>query len=69
MWNNIKKEVIADLSEMRAQTQIPTLLITGISLGGGLTVISYIDIAAANIFPNIRLTTFGAPKVGNKQWT
>lgn len=33
-----------------------------------MTVISYIDIAAANIFPTIRLTTYGAPKVGNKEW-
>ncbi len=68
MWNNIKVEVIGDLREMSRQTGINTLHITGISLGGGLTVISYIDIVASNIFPNIRLTTFGAPRVGNKEW-
>ncbi len=68
MWNNIKAEVVADLREMSKQTQISTLHITGISLGGGLTVISYIDIAATKIFPNIRVTTYGAPRVGNKEW-
>jgi predicted lipase len=66
MWNNIKAEVISDLKEMSKQTKISTLDITGISLGGGLTVISYIDIAAAKIFPTVRITTYGAPRVGNK---
>ena len=68
MWNNIKTEVIGDLREMSKQTKISNLHITGISLGGGLTVISYIDIVAAKIFPTIRVTTYGAPRVGNKNW-
>lgn len=68
MWNNIKAEVIGDLREMSKQTKITNLHITGISLGGGLTVISYIDINAAKIFPTIRVTTYGAPRVGNKNW-
>jgi len=68
MWNNIKSQVISDLKEMSRQTKISTLDITGISLGGGLTVISYIDIAAAKIFPTVRITTYGAPRVGNKEW-
>lgn len=68
MWNNIKREVIDDLREMSKQTKTNTLHITGISLGGGLTVISYIDIAATKIFSNVRVTTYGAPRVGNKEW-
>lgn len=53
---------------MRLQTKINSLYITGISLGGGLSVISYIDIAQADIFTYINVTTFGAPRVGNKYW-
>ncbi len=49
-------------------TGIKTLQITGISMGGGLSVISYIDINHAELFNKVRVTTFGAPKVGNKEW-
>lgn len=44
------------------------MYVTGISLGGGLTVISFVDIFNAKIFSNIKVTTFGAPRVGNKEW-
>lgn len=53
---------------MSKQTKINTLFVTGISLGGGLTVISFVDILNAKIFSNIKVTTFGAPRVGNKEW-
>jgi hypothetical protein len=45
MWGTIKNDVIRDLREIRLQTKISTLYITGISLGGGLSTISYIDIS------------------------
>ena len=66
MWNNIKSDVLGDLTKMSKNTTISHLIITGISLGGGLSVISYLDIVSANIFPKIDITTFGAPRVGNK---
>lgn len=44
------------------------LYITGISLGGGLAAISFIDILFDKIFPEVEVITFGAPKVGNKYW-
>jgi hypothetical protein len=53
---------------MKAATKLDTLHITGISLGGGLSILSYKDIVDANIFKNIRVTTYGAPRVGNKDW-
>jgi len=56
------------LAEIRIQTKLDTLIITGISLGGGLSVISYIDIAHEKIFPKVDVITFGAPRVGNKYW-
>jgi hypothetical protein len=53
---------------MKNQTKLETLYITGISLGGGLSVISYIDINHENLFQNVKVTTYGAPRVGNKYW-
>lgn len=60
--------MIRDLREIKLQTKLDFLIITGISLGGGLSVISYIDIAHEQIFSKVRVTTFGAPRVGNKYW-
>jgi predicted lipase len=57
-----------DLREIRLQTKLETLYITGISLGGGLAVISFIDINHDKIFPTVKVTTYGAPRVGNKHW-
>lgn len=37
-------------------------------MGGGLTVLSYIDINQAKLFPKTQCVTFGAPRVGNKHW-
>lgn len=68
MWQKIKLDVIRDLREIKLQTKLDYLIITGISLGGGLAVISYIDIAHEQIFLVVRVTTFGAPRVGNKYW-
>lgn len=45
MWEMIKDDVFRDLADIKKQTGLTTLYITGISMGGGLTVISYIDIA------------------------
>jgi predicted lipase len=48
---------------------VKKLYITGISLGGALAVMSFVEIM--NEFPqftDIQVTTFGAPRVGNKQF-
>lgn len=68
MWGTIRSDVFADLRTIQQQTGRTLLYITGISLGGGLAGISYIDINQQNIFKNIRVITFGAPRVGNKYW-
>lgn len=44
MWEKIKQDVFRDLREIKLQTRLDTLIITGISLGGGLSVISFIDV-------------------------
>lgn len=44
MWEKIKRNVTIDLKEIRLQTKLDVLMITGISLGGGLAGIAYIDI-------------------------
>ena len=68
MWNTIRDNVTSDLRAIQAQTKHNTLYITGISLGGGLAGISFIDIRVEHIFTNLQVTTFGAPRVGNKNW-
>lgn len=65
MWNSIKKETIDDL-EKASHTK--HLIITGISLGGALAALSYVDIAHSGIFDEIELITFGAPRTGNTAW-
>ena len=65
MWNSIRSYT---LDELRNLPHTRRLIITGISLGGALTCLSYVDIANAGIFDEITLVTFGAPRVGNKNW-
>lgn len=65
MWNTIRDDVLAGL---RKSVHTGRLIITGISLGGGLAGISYVDIQKSGIFQNIEIVTFGAPRVGNKNW-
>jgi len=47
MWNAIRTDVIADLAK---STHTKRLIITGISLGGGLAALSYVDINHAGLF-------------------
>lgn len=68
MWETIRQNVTKDLRLIQNQTGFKTLYITGISLGGGLAGISFIDIRVENIFQSLHVTTFGAPRVGNKKW-
>ena len=68
MWETIRTDVINDLDEMEAQTGLKHLYITGISLGGGLSVISYNDIKNSGIFDKVEVNTFGAPRVANKYY-
>ena len=65
MWESIRDDVIADL---RKYVHTTRLIITGISLGGGLACLSFIDIKASGEFDNLEVITFGAPRVGNKKW-
>jgi len=68
MWNGIRQNVTTNLTEIRKQTGLNKLYITGISLGGGLACISFIDINHDKLFDDIKVVTFGAPRVGNKRW-
>jgi hypothetical protein len=65
MWEKIRDDVIKDL---RRSAHTTRLIITGISLGGGLACLSEIDIQASGEFANVEVITFGAPRVGNKKW-
>ena len=50
MWNSIRNDTYDDLV---ASSHTGRLIITGISLGGGLSVLSYVDIKHSQIFDNI----------------
>lgn len=65
MWDTIRSDV---LNGLRQNVHTRRLIITGISLGGGLAAISYVDIKATGEFDNVEVITFGAPRVGNKKW-
>lgn len=65
MWERIRDDVLKDLKESVRTTR---LIITGISLGGGLACLSYIDIKSSGAFDNVEVISFGAPRVGNKKW-
>ena len=65
MWNSIRNQTIEGL---RKVDHTNTLIITGISLGGGLAQLSFVDIQASKIFKSVRVTTWGAPRVGNSKW-
>ena len=56
------------MNSLQQSFESDTLHITGISLGGGLATIAYMDIAQFTTFNHIKVTTFGAPRVGNKYW-
>ena len=68
MWGTIRDDVMDDLKEFKKLTDIKKLYITGISLGGGLAAVSYIDLRHEEIFEEMEMITFGAPRVGNKKW-
>jgi triacylglycerol lipase len=44
------------------------LYITGISLGGGLSVISFADINKSKIFDDVQVINYGSPRVANKNY-
>lgn len=65
MWARIKDDVLKGLRE---HVHTKRLIISGISLGGGLACISFVDIQATGEFSNIEVITYGAPRVGNRKW-
>lgn len=68
MWRGVQENVTRDLREIQKETQSKRLYVTGISLGGALASIAYVDLFFNKIFENIQMITYGAPKIGNKEW-
>jgi hypothetical protein len=68
MWNSVRSEILAKLAQAHASAPQKYLLITGVSLGGALSGLSYIDIQKSGIFSQIEVVTFGAPRIGNREW-
>jgi hypothetical protein len=53
MWDTIVGNVTRDLQAIRTQSGLSRIYITGISLGGGLSVIAYNDVKKSNIFSTV----------------
>ena len=68
MWDAIVTNVTRDLTQIRAQSGLTRIYITGISLGGGLSVIAYNDIKKSNIFSTVEVINYGSPRVANKYY-
>lgn len=68
MWDTIVTDVLNDLALIRKQTNLKKIYITGISLGGGLSTISYIDVKNSNIFDDVQVINWGSPRVANKYY-
>jgi len=65
MWNTIRDDVLAGL---RKYAHTKRLIITGISLGGALSELTFVDVLNTKEFDNVEVITFGTPRVGNKKW-
>jgi hypothetical protein len=68
MWETIHDDVLGDLRSIRKQTNLKKIYITGISLGGGLSTISYVDVKNAAIFDEVQVINYGSPRVANKNY-
>jgi hypothetical protein len=68
MWDTIVDDVVKDLQLIKNQTSLKKIYITGISLGGGLSVISFVDINKAKIFEDVQVINYGSPRVANKAY-
>jgi hypothetical protein len=68
MWDTITGDVLADLRLIRQQTGLRKIYITGISLGGGLSVIAFPDVKGSNIFDQVEVINYGSPRVANKNY-
>jgi len=65
MWNAIRDETLEGLAKVEKTNR---LIITGISLGGALAELSFVDIQKSRMFENVQVITWGAPRVGNIEW-
>lgn len=68
MWETIQEDVLADLTAIRKQSGLKKIYITGISLGGGLSTISFIDVLNSKIFDDVKVINYGSPRVANKYY-
>ena len=67
LFTNLKDEVIKEIQDVSKKYNTRELLITGHSLGGALsTLLTFEMLYVENTNMNIKLITFGSPRVGNE---
>ena len=65
---NNKENIIENIQTLTQKYNTNNLIITGHSLGGALATILSFDLIYNNYSYDILLTTFGSPRVGNKEF-
>lgn len=69
LFTNLKDDVIKEIQDVSKKYNTRELLITGHSLGGALsTLLTFEMLYVENTNMNIKLITFGSPRVGNKKF-
>jgi len=69
LFTNLKDDVIKEINNVSTEYKTNNLLITGHSLGGALsTLLAFELLYVENTNMNIKLITFGSPRVGNKKF-
>jgi len=67
LFTNLKTDVIKEINDISTEYKTNNLLITGHSLGGALsTLLAFELLYVENTDMNIKLITFGSPRVGNE---
>jgi len=67
LFTNLKDDVIKEIQDVSKKYNTRELLITGHSLGGALsTLLTFEMLYVENTNMNIKLITFGSPRVGNE---
>lgn len=64
-WNMARKEIMPLLMELRHQHPDYTIHLLGHSLGGAVAALAALELRVSWGFHNIKVTTFGEPRVGN----
>ena len=56
------------MDDLERSSHTGHLILTGISLGGALAALSFVDVDNSGLYDDIEIINFGSPRVGNEKW-